>query len=149
MKIFFYNSGNPKLGSNRIYIDNLSSWLAKINVKTIVSNDLTNSKGCDIIILNKFTKYNKFKELKRLNPKNKIGLIHPSDLNHEFVRNFEIIVDNPVTNIDIDEQFPNLKERTDKVAIIQLESNDYNFPGLFIHCNIDKSIIAVDHLTGG
>lgn len=91
MKIFFYNSGNPKLGSNRIYIDNLSYWLAEINVKTIVSNDLTKSKDCDIIILNKFTKYNKFKELKSLNAKNKIGLIHPSDLNHEFIDSIKYI----------------------------------------------------------
>lgn len=81
---------------------------------------------------------------------------HPSykirvltDTDEEFVKNFKTPIDEPIIHLDIDEHFPEMKNAIEKVAIIQLESYDYNFPGLFIHCNIDKSIIAVDHLTGG
>ena len=92
MKIFFYKSGNPKLGSNRIYISNLSYWLSELSVDCIVSNDLDKCKDSKICILNKFSKTTDINYIKKINPNCKIGLIHPSDLQIDF--------SNKIKNID-------------------------------------------------
>ena len=52
-------------------------------------------------------------------------------------------------SLDIDEIFPDLNSNIEKIGIVQLESVDYNFRGYLMHCNLDKNLIAVDHLTGG
>ena len=89
MKIFFYSSGNPKLGSNRIYISNLSYWLSELGEDCLVSDDLDKSSQSDVCILNKFTKINDIKKIKKINPNCKIGLIHPSDLQIDFKKKIE------------------------------------------------------------
>jgi hypothetical protein len=91
MKIFFYNSGNQKLGSNRIYISNLSSWLREININCIVSNNLNDSKNADFAILNKFSKLSDIRSLKKINPDCRFGLIHPSDLQTDFLKKLKYI----------------------------------------------------------
>ena len=72
-----------------------------------------------------------------------------TDDNYENVKNYNAETNQPITSIDIDQEFPDLKNKTNKVAIIQLESNDFNFEGSFMHCNTNDSIVAIDHLTGG
>ena len=77
MKIFFLNKGPSKLGSNRIFIKNLSDLLNKAGIETKVSNSF--SSGYSIYIASKYTNLNELIEIKEKEPNSIIGLIHPSD----------------------------------------------------------------------
>lgn len=77
MKIFFLNKGPSKLGSNRIFIKNLSDLLNKTGIETKVSNSF--SSGYSIYIASKYTNLNELIEIKEKEPNSIIGLIHPSD----------------------------------------------------------------------
>jgi glycosyltransferase involved in cell wall biosynthesis len=77
MKIFFLNKGPSKLGSNRIFINNLSKFLDEIGVETKISSEFTS--GYDIYIASKYSKLNDLIEIKKKQPNSILGLIHPSD----------------------------------------------------------------------
>lgn len=79
MKIQFLERGNPKLGSNRIYINNLSSWLKPFFTKVVVSKEI--KPDFDIFICSKFCDPKDLNVIRKLNSKAIIGLIHPSDVN--------------------------------------------------------------------
>lgn len=80
MKIFFLKRGNEKLGSNRIYIDNLSKWVSK--EKTIVSKSSTIKPNFDVYILSKYSSLKDVSLIRKINPDKKVlcGLIHPTNL---------------------------------------------------------------------
>ena len=66
MKIFFLKRGNEKLGSNRIYIDNLSKWVSK--EKTIVSKSSTIKPNFDVYILSKYSSLKDVSLIRKINP---------------------------------------------------------------------------------
>ena len=78
MNFFFLDKGNKKFGSNRIYIENLSSWVIELghNVKT--SNSI--EAGFDFYILSKNSTNRDILNIKEISPNSKCGLVHPSDL---------------------------------------------------------------------
>jgi glycosyltransferase involved in cell wall biosynthesis len=79
MKIFFLNKGPSKLGSNRIFINNLSNLLNALGIETKVSSVF--STGYNIYIASKYSKLTDLIEIKRKQPNSIVGLIHPSDSN--------------------------------------------------------------------
>ena len=81
MKVFFYNKGNPQLGSNRIYINNLSKWLNQTGIDVAVSNTLVNLERYNFCIMSKFSTIKDILFVKSNYPDIKIGTIHPSDIN--------------------------------------------------------------------
>ena len=79
MKIFFLNKKTSKLGSNRIFINNLSNLLNALGIETKVSSVF--STGYNIYIASKYSKLTDLIEIKRKQPNSIVGLIHPSDSN--------------------------------------------------------------------
>lgn len=77
MKIFFLNKGPSKLGSNRIFINNLSNLLNVVGIETKVSSVF--STGYNIYIASKYSKLTDLIEIKSKQPNSIVGLIHPSD----------------------------------------------------------------------
>ena len=77
MKIFFLNKGLSKLGSNRIFINNLSNLLNALGIETKVSSVF--STGYNIYIASKSSKLTDLIEIKNKQPNSILGLIHPSD----------------------------------------------------------------------
>ena len=84
MKIFFLNKGDEKLGSNRIYIKNLSERMANLGHQVKISNTI--SEGYDVYILSKSCNINDVISVRNLNNESLIGIIHPSDLNLKLLR---------------------------------------------------------------
>ena len=82
MKIFFLKRGNEKLGSNRIYIDNLSNWLSKKKIKVFTSRNI--KPGFDFYILSKYSSLNDINKIRKINSNKKVlcGLIHPTNLSY-------------------------------------------------------------------
>tara|TARA_B100000963_G_C22620123_1_gene669513 strand:+ start:685 stop:1701 length:1017 start_codon:yes stop_codon:yes gene_type:complete len=80
LNIFFLERGDNNLGSNRIYINNLSYWISKLGIKVTKSKII--KKGYTHYILSKYSTLKDLKEIKNVN-KDKVicGLVHPSDLN--------------------------------------------------------------------
>ncbi len=79
MNIFFLQRGDEKLGSNRIYINNLSYWLSKCKIK-IKKSKIINS-GYSHYILSKYSTINDLKKIREINKQKVIcGLVHPSNL---------------------------------------------------------------------
>jgi hypothetical protein len=78
MKIYFYKSGNKNLGSERIYINNLSKWLKPFTKFTKTGNQII--KGPQIFIMSKYCSPEKIHKAKSFG-KTLVGLIHPSDSN--------------------------------------------------------------------
>lgn len=85
MQIFFKNSKN-NFGSDRIYIDNLSTWLKKAGVKTYVSSKYP--QNSDISIISKFSSLKDVIEIKKIS--NKVGIIHPNDLDKDSIKKIDI-----------------------------------------------------------
>ena len=79
MKIFFFNKGPEKLGTQRIYVQNLSKWLKPLAKKIKIGKKL--SEGFQIYIMSKYSTPNEIKKVKQYN-KALVGLIHPSDANN-------------------------------------------------------------------
>jgi glycosyltransferase involved in cell wall biosynthesis len=77
MKIFFLNKGLSKLGSNRIFINNLSNLLNALGIETKVSSVF--STGYNIYIASKYSNLTDLIEVKKKQPNSILGLIHPSD----------------------------------------------------------------------
>ena len=88
MRVLFLHKGEKKLGSNRIYIENLSKWLKPLIKQATVSNSY--KEGYDFYICSKFCTFNDLKEIKLKNPESKIGLIHPSNHNNNEVKKLKI-----------------------------------------------------------
>ena len=86
MQIFFFKNSKNNLGSDRIYIDNLSTWLNKVGVKTYVSSKYP--KNSDISIVSKFSSLKDVIEIKKRC--NKIGIIHPNDLDKDSIKKIDI-----------------------------------------------------------
>ena len=86
MKIFFLKRGNEKLGSNRIYIENLSNWLAKKKIKVFKSKII--KPDFDIYILSKYSSLNDIYNIRKINPNKKVlcGLIHPTNLSYSGIK---------------------------------------------------------------
>lgn len=80
MNFFFLKRGNDKLGSNRIYIQNLSQWIKELGYKVDISNNLKLNSLYDVYILSKYSKIDDIIKIKNFSKKSLIGLIHPSDL---------------------------------------------------------------------
>ena len=78
MKIFFLHKGLPKLGSNRIFINNLSGLLDNIGIETKVSEEFL--PGYDIYIASKYSDVKDLREIKTKQPNSILGLIHPNDI---------------------------------------------------------------------
>ncbi len=80
MKIFFLKRGNEKLGSNRIYIENLSFWMSKLKVNVFKSHII--KKDYDIYILSKYCSIKDLNAIRKINHGKKIlcGIIHPTSL---------------------------------------------------------------------
>lgn len=79
MKIFFYNKGPEKLGTQRIYVQNLSKWLKPLAKKIKIEKKL--SEGFQVYIMSKYSSPEEIKKAKQFN-KALVGLIHPSDANN-------------------------------------------------------------------
>lgn len=86
MKIFFFKNSKNNLGSDRIYIDNLSIWLKRLGVKNYVSSKYP--ENSDISIVSKFSSLKDVIEIKKRS--NKIGIIHPNDLNKDSIKKINI-----------------------------------------------------------
>ena len=82
MRVFFLKRGKEYLGSNRIYIDNLSQYFSQVGVEVKVSEKII--PDYDYYILSKYSKYQDLKKIRQINGNRKVicGIIHPSDLNH-------------------------------------------------------------------
>ena len=65
MKIFFLNKGLSKLGSNRIFINNLSNLLNVVGIETKVSSVF--STGYNIYIASKYSNLTDLIEVKTKN----------------------------------------------------------------------------------
>ena len=63
MKIFFLNKGLSKLGSNRIFINNLSNLLNALGIETKVSSVF--STGYNIYIASKYSNLTDLIEVKK------------------------------------------------------------------------------------
>tara|TARA_Y100000996_G_scaffold415264_1_gene409040 strand:+ start:1328 stop:2344 length:1017 start_codon:yes stop_codon:yes gene_type:complete len=94
MNIFFLERGKDKLGSNRIYINNLSFWISKLGIKVVKSKNI--KKDFSHYIL---SKYSTIKDLKKIREVNKgkviCGLVHPSDLsksNLDLINNVDFLI---------------------------------------------------------
>lgn len=82
MKIFFYNKGPEKLGTQRIYIQNLAKWLKPLAKKVKIQKKL--SEDFQVYIMSKYSSPVEIKKAKEYNNAI-VGLIHPSDSNdYEF-----------------------------------------------------------------
>tara|TARA_B100000963_G_C22606435_1_gene662733 strand:+ start:337 stop:1368 length:1032 start_codon:yes stop_codon:yes gene_type:complete len=77
MKIFFFDSGDPKLGSNRIYIKNLSNWIKPYTKKIRISKKF--EAGYDFYICSKYCSSSDLEKIKSNASKSIIGQIHPDD----------------------------------------------------------------------
>lgn len=88
MRIFFFDSGNPKLGSNRIYVKNLSNWIKPYVKKIRISKKF--EAGYDFYICSKFCTFQDLEEIKLKNNNSKIGLIHPSNHNDNEIKKLKI-----------------------------------------------------------
>ena len=86
MKIFFFKNSKNNLGSDRIYIDNLSIWLKRLGIKNYISNEYP--KNSDISIVSKFSSLKDVIEIKKIS--NKVGIIHPNDLNKDSIKKIDI-----------------------------------------------------------
>ena len=86
MKIFFLKRGKENLGSNRIYIENLSQYLSQVGVETVISENILPNFDC--YILSKYSKFEDLKKIRQINKNNRVvcGIIHPSDLNHSGIQ---------------------------------------------------------------
>ena len=86
MKIFFLKRGKANLGSNRIYIENLSQYLSQVGVETVISENILPNFDC--YILSKYSKFEDLKKIRQINKNNRVvcGIIHPSDLNHSGIQ---------------------------------------------------------------
>ncbi len=79
MNIFFLERGKNFLGSNRIYINNLSYWISKCNIKVTKSDKI--KKGFSHYILSKYSTIKDLKKIREINDQNVLcGLVHPSNL---------------------------------------------------------------------
>ena len=81
MNFFFLKKGKDQLGSNRIYINNLSQWISELGHKVEVSNQLKFDLSYNVYILSKYSNLNDILEIKKFSEKTLVGLIHPTDLN--------------------------------------------------------------------
>ena len=79
MNFFFLIRGKEKLGSNRIYINNYSKWIAELGYEVNISKQI--KPGFDVYILSKYSTLEDVLSIKKLPGKKLIGLIHPTDLN--------------------------------------------------------------------
>lgn len=86
MKIFFLKKGKSHLGSNRIYIENLSQYFSKLGLKVIVSDIILPDFDC--YILSKYSKLKDLNQIRDINKNRKVicGTIHPTDLNFNGVK---------------------------------------------------------------
>lgn len=80
MKIFFLKRGSEKLGSNRIYIDNLSKWIAEKKITVVKSRNI--KPNFDVYILSKYSNLKDILHIRNINPDKKVlcGLVHPTNL---------------------------------------------------------------------
>tara|TARA_B100001057_G_scaffold221315_2_gene221719 strand:+ start:9407 stop:10429 length:1023 start_codon:yes stop_codon:yes gene_type:complete len=81
MRFFFLKRGNEKLGSNRIFIENLSKWIDSLGYDVKVSTEI--EKDYDVYILSKYSSLNDIIEIQKLDNKKLIGLVHPTDLSEK------------------------------------------------------------------
>lgn len=79
MRFFFLNKSDEKLGSNRIYVKNLSERIANLGHQVKIANVI--SDGYDVYILSKSCNVNDVISVRNLNNQSLIGIIHPSDSN--------------------------------------------------------------------
>lgn len=86
MEVFFFKNSKNNLGSDRIYIDNLSTWLNKVGVRTYVSSKYP--KNSDVSIVSKFSSLKDVMEIKKRCKK--IGIIHPNDLDKDSIKKIDI-----------------------------------------------------------
>ncbi len=77
MNIFFLHRGKKNIGSNRIYIDNLSKWINEKKISTKVSNIL--EPNFSHYVLSKYSDIEDVNKIRSFSKQSKIGLIHPSD----------------------------------------------------------------------
>ncbi len=93
MKFFFLDKGNKKFGSNRIYIDNLSSWVQELGYDVKISNSI--EANYDFYILSKNSTINDIHSVKKISPNSKCGLVHPTDIGHmgkQIIRNIDFLI---------------------------------------------------------
>lgn len=76
MKIFFYNKGPKNLGTQRIYIKNLSKWLKAKTKLITIGKSL--KKGPKVFIMSKYCSHQDIIKAKSFG-NSIVGLIHPSD----------------------------------------------------------------------
>jgi len=81
MRFFFHKTAERDIGSERIYIDNLSYWLLSLKKNTKVSNKI--EPGFDVYILSKFSQIGDLQTIQQYNQKSIIGIIHPNDTTTE------------------------------------------------------------------
>ena len=86
MKIFFLSRGKANLGSNRIYIENLSQYFSQIGLVTVVSENIL--PNFDYYILSKYSNYKDLNKIRQINKNRRVicGIIHPSDLNYSGIQ---------------------------------------------------------------
>ena len=85
MKIFL-SRGKANLGSNRIYIENLSQYFSQIGLATVVSENIL--PNFDYYILSKYSNYKDLNKIRQINKNRRVicGIIHPSDLNYSGIQ---------------------------------------------------------------
>ena len=88
MKILFIHKGDKNLGSNRIYISNLSKWVKPFVKEASVSSNF--KKGYDFYICSKYCNSKDLLKIKSETSKSKIGIIHPNDTSEEELKKLNL-----------------------------------------------------------
>jgi hypothetical protein len=78
MKFYFFRAGKKHLGSERIYVENLSKWMKPLVKHIQIGTKI--KKGPQIFIMSKYCSPKDIYKAKSLN-NTLVGLIHPSDTN--------------------------------------------------------------------
>lgn len=127
MNIFFLERGNNKLGSNRIYIDNLSFWISKLRINVIKSKNI--QKGYTHYILSKYSTIKDLKKIRQINKEKVIcGLVHPSDLNNtniKLISNVDFLITGSIEEKDYYSYFNKPIIRFPQIEKIQLKKKKH------------------------
>lgn len=101
-KIYFYTSGSKHLGSNRIYINDFSDYLKKVNCFTEIIDEASINKIPEgsICLVSKYATINEFKKLKKKNLV--IGCIQPG-LNYEKIILSDFLIVGSIIENDVHE----------------------------------------------
>ncbi len=130
MKIFFLKKGKEKLGSNRIYIENLSKWISKKNITVLKSNII--KPNFDVYILSKYSKIKDIQYIKKINVGKKVicGLVHPTNLTFsgkEILKCADFVIVGSIEEKDFYKKYNKNVIRFPQLEDIKLQKKNHKF----------------------